>query len=66
VNKNMVKRKKAKKLVVSIYPSGVVGKGKKRVKVVSSTLTPRQYEDRFYGSSLHFRTEAAISAKYLK
>ena len=59
----MAKSKKRKKLLIYIYPSGIVGKGKKQTKIVTSVLTPKQYEHRFYGSSYHFNTEAAIEAK---
>ena len=64
----MVKRKtkSKKKLLLTLYPSGTIGRGKKRTKVVTSTLTPKQYEKRFYGSSYHFNTEAALTAKLLK
>lgn len=62
----MVKRKTKKKLLLTLYPSGVVGRGKKRTRIVTSTLTPKQYEKRFYGSSYHFNTEAALTAKLYK
>ena len=64
----MVKRKKTKKsrrLVVLTWPSTIVGNGTPITKIVSSILTPTQYEDRFYASDLHFRTEYAMSAYYL-
>ena len=59
----MTKSKKRKKLLIHIYPSGIVGKGKKQTKIVTSVLTPKQYEKRFYGSSYHFNTESAMEAE---
>jgi hypothetical protein len=55
--------KKRKKLIVYLFPSGIVGKGKPKVKIVTSVLTPKQYEKRFYHSSYHFRTEYAIEVE---
>lgn len=59
-------KKKTKKLVVFEYPSGIVGKGKHITKFVHSSLTPKQYEDRYYRSNEHFRTEHAIDVYELK
>ena len=60
----MVKRKKkTRRLAVALYPSGIEGKGKRKIGVVRTTLTPKQYVRRFYGSSYHFNTEAAIQVQ---
>ena len=56
------KNKKRKKLLVIVYPSGIVGRGKKVTKFVTSTLTPSQYVKRFYHSDYHLRTEYAMEA----
>jgi len=61
----MGKTKKRRQLIVMIYKSGIVGKGKPMVKIVNSTLTPKQYEDRFYRSNYHFNTEYAMKVKPL-
>lgn len=57
--------KKRKKLLVTIYPSGIEGRGKGHRKIVTSTLTPKQYRLRFYNSAYHFKTEYAIKVEYL-
>lgn len=58
----MVKKsKKTRRLAVALYPSGIVGKGKKKLGIVRTTLTPKQYERRFYSSSYHSNTESAIA-----
>lgn len=58
-----MKNKKAKKLLVTIYPSGIVGRGKGKTKVVRSVLTPLQYKMKYYRSAEHFRTEYAMKVK---
>ena len=57
------KNKKTRRLAVVLYPSGIIGKGKKRVGIVRTTLTPKQYSRRFYSSSYHFNTEHAIQVQ---
>ena len=57
------KAKKARTLIVTIYPSGVVGKGKSTTVRKRSVLTPKQYTERYYRSTAHERTEYAINAK---
>lgn len=57
------KSKKTRRLAVALYPSGIVGKGKRRMGIVRTTLTPTQYSRRFYSSSYHFNTEHAIQVQ---
>jgi len=52
--------KKKRTLIVLEYPSGTVNRGKPKSKIVKSILTPKQYEDRYYRSDDHFKTENAI------
>lgn len=59
------KSKKTRRLAFALYPSGIVGKGKRKVGVVRTTLTPKQFERRWYGSEKHFRTEAALVTKQI-
>ena len=57
------KSKKGRTLIIIVYPSGVVGKGKSRIVKKRSVLTPAQYKERYYRSEEHARTEYAISVK---
>lgn len=63
----MVKKKgskKRRKLLIAVYTSGIVGKGKPKYVIKTSVLTPNQWERRFYHSSYHFNTEYAVEVKY--
>lgn len=62
----MAKTKKRNKLILRFYKSGIEGKGKPIIKVVTSTLTAIQYRNKFYRSSYHERTEYALSVKKYK
>ena len=52
--------KKVRTLIITVYASGVVGKGKSRIVKKRSVLTPAQYKERYYRSEEHARTEYAI------
>ena len=54
---------KRKKLLVTLYTSGYIGKGKGKTRIVYSTLTPSQYQRRYYSSDEHFNTEYAMEVK---
>ncbi len=58
--------KKTRKLIIFEYASGIVGKGNTITKIVKSVFTPKQYENRYYRSNEHFRTEYAIDVYELK
>lgn len=52
--------KVVKRLFVSIYKSGIVGKGEPIHKVVYSFRSPCKYKEKWYKSRRHSRTEYAI------
>jgi len=60
------KSKKTRTLLIVEYPSGIVGKGVFKSKLVESVLSPKQYEKRYYGSNEHFQTENAIKVYDVK
>ena len=62
----MKRKTKTRTLLVLEYPSGIVGEGKHKSKLVKSVFTPKQYEKRYYGSSEHFQTENAMKVYELK